>query len=235
MSRRLNTPPMTDNIIFITPQNNFLRPYIERETDKNDPAFSVMVSSTDIYVHDAEAIINEDGEKDKNSGWYSLECDFLEKYPEGIILRAAPIVGTGMTGKVRRLTEEIYRARFFHFPGNEARKSIVHATDIARAVAHFAMNGAPEGSRRIFNICDGIDPTLHDIAEALAYRLGNKRISNLSTRPQQLIGRFLYGKRYADYTHSERFNGEALRAATGLEPVDVCNYLRTHVYDENSI
>lgn len=235
MSRRLNIPPMTDNIIFITPHNDFLRPYIERETGKNAPLFSVMVSSTDIYIPDEEAIINEDGEIDENSEWYEFEKDFLNSHPEGIILRAAPITGTGMTGKIRQLTEEIYRARFFHFPGNEARKSIVHATDVAQAVAYFAMHGAPDGGRRIFNICDGTDPTLHDIAEALAFRLGNKRISNLSTRPQQLIGRFLYGKRYAYYSRSERYNGGALRAATGLEPVDVCNYLRTHVYDENSI
>lgn len=226
---------MSDNTIYITSPNEFLRPYVEQETGKTEPAFSVMVSSTDIYSPDHDAIINEDGPIDKNSPWAQLENEFLKAHPDGIILRAAPIVGTGMTGKIRRLAEEIYKARFFHFPGNEVRKSVVHACDVAKAVAFLSKNGVPERDRRIFNICDGEDSTLHDIAEALAYRMENKRISTLSTRPQQMIGRILYGKRYKDYTCDERFNGQALRDITGIKPVPVCEYLRTHVYDENSL
>ncbi len=226
---------MSDNIIYITPQNEFLRPYIERETGKYEPAFSVMVSSTDIYFPDPQAIICENGIIDKSSPWVEFEQQFINEHPEGFILRAAPIVGTGMTGKMRRLAEEIYRARFFHFPYNDARKSIVHALDVAKAVAYLSKNGLPAGYRRIFNICDGEDPTLHDIAEAFAYRMENKRISTLSTRPQQLIGRIFYGKRYRDYTCDERFNGQALSEATGFKPTNVCEYLRTHIYDENSL
>lgn len=226
---------MADNIIFLTPENEFLRPYIEREMGKCEPKHSVMISSTDIYIPDSEAITAEDGPTDENSPWAGYEKSFIESHPDGIILRAAPIVGTGMTGKVRRLAEEIYRARFFHFPGNEARKSIVHATDVAKAAAYIAKNGVQGTDKHIFNLCDGVDPTLHDIAEALAFRMSNKRISTLSTNPQQIIGRMLYGKRYRDYTTDERFNGEALLAAIPLKPVSVCEYLRTHVYDENSL
>ena len=104
---------MSDNTIYITSPNEFLRPYIEQETGKTEPAFSVMVSSTYIYSPDRDAIINEDGPIDKNSPWAQYENEFLKAHPDGIILRAAPIVGTGMTGKIRRLAEEIYKARFF--------------------------------------------------------------------------------------------------------------------------
>lgn len=226
---------MSEKTIYITTENEFLRPYIKREMGKTEPSFSVMVSSTDIYVPDAEALITEDGATDESSPWAAYERQFINEYPDGIILRAAPIAGTGMTGKIRRLAEEIHGARFFHFPANEARKSIVHASDVAKVVAILAKDGVPDGSGRIFNICDGEDPTLHDIAEALAYRMGNKRISTLSTKPQQMIGRLLYGKRYGYYISDERFNGLALCEATGFRPVSVCEYLRTHVYDENSL
>ena len=100
---------------------------------------------------------------DDKSPWVKLEEEFSAKASASgtpaYILRCAPIVGTGMTGSVRRLAESIYRGVFFHFPGNEARKSIVHATDVARAARFIADNTlAP----RIYNLTDGADPTLHD-------------------------------------------------------------------------
>ena len=225
---------MKDNIIFHAPGNEFLKPYMAREFAGFEGNFALMVSSTDIYEPDPEGILNEDAPLRTDSGWKKLEDDFLKEYPQGYILRTASIIGTGMTCAMRRLTEEIYRGRFFHFPDNDARKSVVHASDIARAALLLA-NGANRTDRHIFNISDDCDPTLHDIAEAIAYRLANKRISTLSTKPQQWFGRKFYGERYKYYTTTERVSCEALKAAIGFTPVPVCEYLRTHVYDENSL
>lgn len=226
---------MADSFVLHAPDNGFLMPYVQRVVGKNPPHLAVMVSSTDIYVPDSGAILAEDAPQRTDSIWAMREANFLKDHPDGIILRAAPTVGTGMTGAMRRLAEEIYCGRFFHFPDNEARKSIVHAVDIAAAVGLLLNADVASLPSRVFNITDDTDPMLHDIAEAFAYRLNNKRISIISTRPQQMFARWLYGRRYKYYTTDERFSCEALKAATGFTPTPVCDYLRTHVYDESSL
>lgn len=226
---------MPDSFVFHAPDNEFLLPYIEREVGKNPPPLAVMVSSTDIYQPDSGAILAENARQRTDSIWAMREAEFLKDYPDGVILRAAPIVGTGMTGAMRRLAEEIYRGRYFHFPGNEARKSVVHAVDIAAVVGILLKTDMASLPARVFNITDDTDPLLHDLAEALAYRIDNKRISNISTRPQQLFARWFYGRRYEYYSTDERFSCEALKAAVGFAPTPVCEYLRTHVYDESSL
>ncbi|MDE6207729.1 MAG: hypothetical protein K2M55_07975 [Muribaculaceae bacterium] len=148
------------------------------------------------------------------------------------ILRAAPIVCTGMQGEVRRLAEDIYRGRFFHLPGNEARMSVVHATDIAAATRHLLESDLPSA---VYNITDGDDPTVRELAEALAYRMNDKRISTASTKPQQWLLRMLYGsERLARYTVDTVYSSAPLMA-TGFVPTPVCTYLRTHVYDHDSL
>lgn len=226
---------MPDSFVFHAPDNEFLLPYIEREVGKNPPPLAVMVSSTDIYEPDSASILAEDAPSRTDSIWAMREAEFLKAYPDGVILRAAPIIGTGMTGAMRRLAEDIYRGRFFHFPGNEARKSIVHAVDIAAVVAMLLKTDAASLPGNVFNITDDTDPLLHDLAEALAFRMDNKRISNISTRPQQLFAKWFYGRRYDYYSSDERFSCEALKAAVKFTPTPVCAYLRTHVYDESSL
>ncbi len=225
---------MRDEFIFYAPGNEFLLPYIEREVEKSPAPMAVMISSTDIYEPCPDSILDENAPLRNASVWAERERAFISENPDGIILRSAPIVGTGMEGAMRKLAEEIYRGRFFHFPGNETRKSVVHAVDIARAVSLF-LKLVITPQQRIFNITDGVDPTLHDLAEALAYRINNKRISYVSTRPQQLFARWFYSKRYIYYTTNERFSCEALKNTIGIAPTDVCNYLRTHSYDDSSL
>lgn len=235
---------MKTPVFIYAPESSFIIPYMRREfPGKGDiaesfddsPALAVMISSTDIYTPD-EGWLDEEAAVDDKSPWVKLEEEFSAKASASgtpaYILRCAPIVGTGMTGSVRRLAESIYRGVFFHFPGNEARKSIVHATDVARAARFIADNTlAP----RIYNLTDGADPTLHDIAEALAYRMDNKRISNLSTKPQQWFGRLVYGKeRYSSYTSSELFSSSRIQVA-GFKPTDTCDYMRNHIYDDSSL
>ncbi len=225
---------MTD---IYAPDGEFLMPYIKRESAAlpESPDVAVMISSSDIYLP-ADAWLDEDSEIDKSSKWHGLEAEFTSRAHSAgkkvYILRCAPIIGTGMTGQMRRLAEEIYRGVFFHFPGNEARKSVVHASDVARAAVFLANSGAEEG---VYNLSDGIDPTLHDIAEALAYRMDNKRISNLSTKPQQWFGRIVYGReRYRRYTTSVLVSANKL-SALGFTPADTCSYMRSHIYDDSSL
>ena len=217
------------------PGGDFMLPYINRAIAgiADDIDADVMISSTGIYIP-GEGWLDEDCPTDTSSPWVALEDEFRNSTAgrKAFILRCAPVIGTGMNGSLRRLAEEIYRGFFFHFPGNEARLSIVHACDVGRAVAFLVAGDAQPG---VYNLTDGVDHTLHDIAEAIAFRMGNKRISNLSTKPQQMIGRWLYGKeRYRRYTTTSLFSSVKLRSL-GFEPRDTCHYMKTHVYDENSL
>lgn len=231
---------MIEKIVFYAPEADFLLPYVRHAmpgvaiaSPGEEAPVAVMISSTDIYDAGADDFINEDTPILTSSPWAAREADFRRQYPHGIILRCAPIVGTGMTGEMRRLTEEIYRGRFFHFPENEARKSVVHASDVAAAVALVAEKGTPVA--KVYNLADGTDPLLHDIAEAIAYRLDNKRISNVSTGPQKWFMRRFYAKRYSYYTSSRRVSAKLFEAEFNFKFNPVCEYLRTHIYDENSL
>lgn len=218
------------------PGGDFILPYIKRATGSagDDVDVAVMISSTDIYLP-SRGWADEDSPIDASSEWEKYEKDFNALHggdKHVYILRCAPVIGTGMRGKMRTLAGEIYRGLFFHFPGNEARMSVIHASDVGRAVDFLVRAGAPSG---VYNLTDGVYHTLHDIAEAMAFRMGNKRISNLSTRPQQIIGRWIYGRdRYRRYTTSELFSSGRLQAL-GFKPNDTCEYMRTHVYDDSSL
>lgn len=234
-----NRMPLHDptELFIYAPDADFLLPYFRREftVAGQEAPFALMVSSTAIY-RSTYGTIDENSDIDSSSIWSAREQEFLTRTDitasRRYILRCAPIIGTGMTGDMRHLAEEIYRGIFFHFPGNEARKSVVHASDVARAAKFLIDNDIAAG---VYNLTDGADPTLHDIAEALAYRMENKRISNISTRPQQWIARLIYGKsRYTRYT-SDQIYSSALIRGLGFEPTDTCQYLHTHIYDQESL
>lgn len=225
-------------------QSLFVLPYIAREfPGKNDLTddiasadIAVMLSSSEIYEPSPEAWLDEDSSLVADSELRRREDEFMQRASDAsvkaIVLRCAPIAGTAMSGRIMLLAADIHRGFFFHLPGNEARTSVVHASDIARAIRFMVDNDVQAG---IYNITDGDDPSIHDLAEALAFRMKNKRISTLSTKPQQIIGRILYGKeRLRRYTQSHLISSSRLQAL-GFEPQAVCNYLRTHVYDENSL
>lgn len=237
---------MTETIAFHAPEAPFVEPYVKEALPGvaivNEPAeaqLAVMVSSTDIYRRrDPAEVPVENSELDTASEWVARESAFAERFAGTpvLILRCPDIICTGMTGFGQTLARAVWRGTFFHFPANEARRSVVHATDIARVVAKAAAGGLPHRGVNIYNISDGVDPTIHDLAEAFAFRMSNKRISTMSTRPQQWLLRLAYGKRRTNlYTTSSLVDSSALRLDMAFAPTDVCNYLRTHLYDENSL
>ncbi len=237
---------MTDTLLLHAPAAAFVEPYIRRalpgvkivsDCSEGRPALAVMLSSTDIYGAEGAAdMLGEDAPKD--GPWVEREIAFgtLAAGTPTLILRCPDIVATGMEGFPRRLAEAVWRGTFFHLPSNEARRSAVHASDIAKLVAHAYAGGLPKPGLNIYNISDGEHPTVHDLAEALAYRMANKRVSTLSTKPQQWFGRLVYGRRLtALYTTTRTYSSAALEADMAFRPTPVCSYLRTHNYDEESL
>ncbi len=230
------------NIYVHTPGREFLWPYIIKAasahtlTDNAGEAdVAIMVSSTDIYTPGELLLAAESTPANPDSAWIGHESAFAAgcENCRTIILRCPNVIGTAMTGFPRELAESIFRGTFFHFKGNEARVSAVHAADVAAAIAALAEMPTAEG---IYNISDGENPTLHDLAEAIAFRMNNKRISTLSTKGQLWFGRLIYGKkRYSTYTTSRTFDCSRLCRTIDYRPTPTTEYLRTHVYDENSL
>lgn len=153
------------------------------------------------------------------------------------ILRCPPIVGTGMEGWLRSLVNSIYRGTYHHVDDETSRVSVVHAVDVARAIVDLAPIGGT------YNFTDGVDPSRHDLAEAFAFRLQNKRIYTLRSRRARLLARIAdfipfagsgtdkLAERYRTLTFSNAKVVETL----GWRPNSVTDYLRTHNYDENSL
>ncbi len=224
--------------IFVhAPGREFVMPFIRRdlrsyaltEIAGETTDYAVMISTTDVYAVPEGDCFNELAPISDSSDAYLAEAAYIDKCRalglSPTILRCGHIVGTGMNGLPRRIAESIYRGVFVDIRGNTARQSFVHASDLGQAI------GLTLGSGEVFNVTDGCDPTMADFADALAVRISQKRLFSVSPR----IFRFFYGKRfYGQLTENKTFSGEKLRSR-GFKAAPVTEYLKTHVYDDESL
>ncbi len=144
------------------------------------------------------------------------------------VIDVPEIVATGMQGLVRRLAREVASGRFFAIRDYEyPRIRVVHAVDLA-AAARIAAEAARPGR---WTLDDGCAPRIDVLADALAFRIKGKRLYTLPRRWAMLagVGRFWRGLEYTPAAGAS-FVGEF-----DFKPHDVCAYLKTHVYDENSL
>lgn len=242
-------------LLIYAPGREFVVPYIERdlpgttlrllagdelEHEDNSGAPAIMLSGTEIYKATQGTALDEDTPVDNTSPMAAAETAFTafcnRKGAPPIVLRCANTVGTGMQGYVRRLAEAVYRGFFYHFADNDSRLSVVHACDVAAVVKALLTKPEAHGSGLTLNVTDGEDPTLHNLVEALAFRMKQKRVSTLSTRWQQWACAILYGRaRMQRLTSTLTFDGSRVRRLTGTEPVSVTEYLRNHIYDDSSL
>lgn len=151
------------------------------------------------------------------------------------ILRLPAVIGTGMKGPMRTLVNRIYRGSFHHIAGNEARMSVVHAVDVAQAAIDLADKGG------IYNLTDGVNPTLHDLTEALAHRLNDKKIMTLSVKRARrwatvndfIPGAWFTRKAMTQMMTTLTFSADKAIAALGRKPLSVTDYLMHHNYDND--
>jgi len=170
----------------------------------------------------------------------------VEKYLTGwcdshgvnmLVVRPAMVVGTGMGGPLRLLVNRIYRGTYRHVTGNEARVSVVHASNLADIVAHSIFGCG------VYNVTDGENPTRHDLAEALAWRLDHKRIYSLPLSKARILARIGDYVPVTGFTSETlrhelstlTFDGHAIIELSGVESMSVTGYLRNHTYDESSL
>lgn len=212
---------------------------------QNIPDNIVYISSTEVYGAEEGIEINEGREPEPVSdvGKTKLEAErLLQKWCSDnnvtlTILRSPNIVGTGMKGQLRQLVNSIYRGNYHHIDDETARLSVVHATDVAKAIVMLQEIGG------IYNITDGVNPSRHDLAEALAKRMSNKRVYTLRAKRARMIARicdflpfFSFNRRtLAERYRTLTFDNSKLTNAIDFKPSSVVEYLTTHNYDENSL
>ena len=154
------------------------------------------------------------------------------------LLRCAPTIGTGMTGRWRDMVNAIYRGIYLRVDGNKARASMVHALDVGRAAVMSAgMNGA-------WWLSDGRDHLVDDAVAALAKRINDKRVVRMSLKKARrtallldivtLRGAHARERLCAD-TSDSLVDARPLLDAIGLEPRDTLEYISTHVYSDEDL
>lgn len=200
--------------------NDYLLPYFERQFPQPDPESEPEADPMPVTAG-IKVIVDDAGtEADPEFDAYCAEHELPVS-----VLRCPSVVCTGMRGLPRRLAEGVNRGTLFHIRGNEARLSVVHGVDVAAAAALCT------GHAGEYVLTDGCDPAARELCEALAYRMGDKR---LFTMPRWLAKIWL-GSLYARLTGCTPMESTFAQAFPDFEPKSVCQYLRTHVYDENSL
>lgn len=160
------------------------------------------------------------------------------------ILRPADVVGTGMEGFTGKLARDVNNGSYMHVEGNDAQRSIVHALDVAKAVRAMAEKAGDDCIEGVYNLTDRSGATIEQLADAIAYRLGNKRIFATGLKAAKalaLLGDITLGalpwsrKKLKARTTTLTFNSFAISKHTTWEPMSVTEYLKTHKYSEDDI
>lgn len=225
----------TDN--YITTQN------LLKGLDANPPKQLVYLSSTEVYGRSegenwSEAdIVNPTTPVGRAKlATEQMLADWCRDHSTSLtIVRLPAVVGTGMKGQLEDMVKRIWRGTYHHVEGCEARMSVVHATDVARAAVDLASHPG------IYNLTDGVNPTRHDFAEALSSRLRNKKIMTLRqnrARRWARINDFIPGTTFTSshlrtITTSLTFSADKAIATLGWKPQSVVEYLTTHDYDND--
>lgn len=199
----------------------FLEPYLRRELtpdyDPEHPATVLPAPRKAIRIVHINAPSSPDSTLDEACTSNGLPL---------LTLLCPNIIATGMNGLMYRIAAGIYSGTFFHISGSEGRTSVIHATDAARAAALAA------GGQGKFTLTDGREHSIYDIAEALAYRINNKRLFSL---PGWLC-RLWYGREYySTLTSDASVTSDFAEICPDFSPVDTLLYLRTHTYDDASL
>lgn len=199
----------------------FLEPYLRRELtpdyDPELPATALPAPRKAIRIVHLNAPSSPDSTLEEACSSHGLPL---------LTLLCPNIIATGMNGLMHRIAAGIYSGTYFHISEAQGKASVIHATDVAVAAALAA------GRHGEFTLTDRREHSIYDIAEALAYRIDNKR---LFTLPGWLC-RWWYGREYfSTLTSDASVASDFAEICPDFSPVDTLLYLHTHTYDDASL
>jgi UDP-glucose 4-epimerase len=138
----------------------------------------VFASTTAVYGDTGGAFADETHAANATS-WYAaskLEAERVVREAQEpgafdtVILRLSAVYGAGVTGNYRRLLDGIARGRFIAIGRGDNRRSLIHDSDVGRAIALALRHPAAAGST--FNVADGVPHPIRTIVAAMASALG---------------------------------------------------------------
>lgn len=140
----------------------------------NPPEEFVFVSSWEVYSQDSGENVVEDHQL-----WASTKAGQSKARAEELvkewcsdrnvrltIVRPARMFGKGIKGEMASLFNDVVNARYIHVRGNDARLSLVCASDVAEAIKKLHSIGG------IYNITDGKGTSWIELAEAMSANSG---------------------------------------------------------------
>lgn len=142
--------------------------------EKNPPKEFVYLSSWEVYSPDSGEDVKEDHQL-----WASTKVGQSKARAEEIVrkwcadndvlltvVRPARMFGKGVKGEMRTLFNDVVNSRYIHVRDNDARLSLVCASDVAEAIEKLHSIGGT------FNISDGKDAKWIELAEAMSANSG---------------------------------------------------------------
>lgn len=127
------------------------------------------------------------------------------------ILRPSSVIGTGMTGRMLLLAKAINSGAYMHLHEYNPYRSYIHVSELAAIVRDII------GKPGIFNLTDGQSHSLHELADALAIRMKNKRIFKIP----KLVSKILF--KVINFIPA----GHKLRQQTSSDLTFSCAHLET--------
>ncbi len=142
--------------------------------EANPPKEFVYVSSWEVYSPDSGEDVKEDHQL-----WAATKVGQSKARAEEIvrkwcaerdvlltILRPARMMGKGIKGEMKTLFNDVVKSRYIHVRDNDARLSLVCASDVANAISRLYSIGGT------YNVADGKGAKWIELAEAMSANCG---------------------------------------------------------------
>lgn len=218
------TPDKRPVMAVYAPGREFIYKYFEREFDRR-----LTENPTEATPGLPAIIVTGVGETDSPS-----ITDFRAKIKTDggalVHLHVPEVIGTGMTGFIMQLARGVARGTMMKIRENDALLSVIHATDVARASSCIlAANEAADSEY----VISAPPVKINDLLDALGVRIKSKRVATLKPG----WAKILYGNRlYGLLTKDNCVDADSfVHDYPEFEFVNPVDYLKTHVYDEESL
>lgn len=192
----------------------------------------VFISTVAVYGRDAGELIDEDHPLQGETPYAvskikaeELVREFGEKHNcKVIILRLPLITGKNPVGNLKGMANAIKRGYYFRIGKGDAQRSIIAATDIAKALPELFMI---EGT---YNFTDCTHPKISDIDEVLAKKY-NKSIKKLPFSLLKFIGKIgdvitffpFNSNKFEKLTKTLTFSNDKILSKINFRPVNGLN------------
>lgn len=205
------------------PGQEFIYKYFDRE-------FDCRITDNPYEIDDNKFGVIIAGTEDKESPEIikvGEEC--LKNGIEVVKLLVPDVIGTGMTGLMMRLARGVARGTMMQIKENKAVRSVIHATDIARVAKTLKASNHAKNEY----IVSPPPVEINDLLEALSFRIKNKKLPSVSKR----FARILDGKELFEELTNDKIADTSNFASEyqNFSFVNPVEYLKTHVYDEESL